>query len=215
MTSRLLGKLDALLHLAMGLKKREDSRLVKVVAVFFYKGEELALKYFDLLLFYRFLLSEDSLVHTAVLVHFDPSDGCDFGQLELSDPCGYKEALGRPLVLRLGHILVLFALGLLLGSCFSCRLLLELFQHELEVVDQTDALVGFEVLQADSFEAETTLDVEGGSCIILTLLEELVGEDGRHVGSLLCRATVVQSYLDILLFQEVLPGVLVFTLERG
>lgn len=121
-----------------------------------------------------------------------------------------------PLVFWLRHVLLhLPALLLLLRRCLGLGDLFQLFERQIEILDEPDALVVLQVLEADRLEREPTLDVEFGSLPVLTCFEVDVSLVGRDLGLLLCGTAVFESRVDLAIFEEVLPGVLVFALKGG
>lgn len=86
---------------------------------------------------------------------------------------------------------------------------------KLEIFRKANLLLDLQVLETDCLEAEPTVNVMCCSLVILTLLKELVCKDGRDIGSLFAVAAVVKRGFYVSLLQKVLPGVLVFSFERG
>ena len=179
-TASCCSKLDAFLDLAVGLEHREDGQMVEIVVVSLDKGEEFFVKNLDLLLFDFILSSNHLLIHISIC-DFASADLSYLREHELRNPSAYDQSLSRPFVfwlrcilLPLRHLLVLVGL---FGS-IGFRLLLKLGKNEVQVIEKADTLVSLQVLQADCFEAEPTIDVVLGCYIVLTNLEELVSIDG-------------------------------------
>lgn len=80
---RRVGKLDALLDLAVRLEQVENGQVVQIVIVFLHKVEEVVLQDLDLFLLDPLLHLDKFYIRLAILLiinHLVGPDCCDFGE---------------------------------------------------------------------------------------------------------------------------------------
>jgi hypothetical protein len=166
------------------LKHLEDGVLVDILSVFFDKSPK-----------FIFLRLYSSLQHELGFSSSGSYTGLhlvDLLEFELDYPGAKQHPLGC----------ILF-------------LILVIHTQDCKQVDFKVALLIFgQKFEGHSFKSQVTLCVILSSVFVLTTFEMFLCDDGRDVGSLFTSPAVSEGFLVLFAFQVILPGVLIFALER-
>ena len=192
----------------MRLKHLKDRFIVYIILVIFHKFAEFLSKNDQLLffhesLFFNLVQRRTSILSTVNARHWRHVCRKDWAEtVRISRTHSFnlsQHKLGNP-----------GANYHALGSLFRV-IRVNFLPHQIEILDQAQTLICLQILQTDSFETETTWDEIGGSEVVLLLSKKFEGINFGNIWSLFGIGAISHRCFNILLFQEVLPRILVFS----